>query len=101
MNEKYVIPEIGSNIEWLFLTGRQPHLTDEEEEQLKVKCPHLSPIKAEQVLLMDVYNRWSGPCNAVESHLRRMRNSFVEAPYCLALARVCCDDIDDLQPFKL
>ena len=36
-------------------------------------------------MLIDVFTGWSGPCLAVESHLRRMRNSFVEAPNCLYL----------------
>ena len=51
-------------------------------------------------MLIDIFTGWSGPCNAIESHLRRMRNSFVEAPNCLALARACCDEIDELEPFK-
>ena len=38
-------------------------------------------------MLIDVFTGWSGPCLAVESHLRRMRNSFVEAPNCLYLGR--------------
>ena len=50
--------------------------------------------------VVDVYTEWSGPCFAVESHLRRLRHSFVEAPDTLALARACCDQIEDLQPFK-
>ena len=36
----------------------------------------------------------------MESHLRRMRHQFVATPDCLALAKACCDNIDDLKPFK-
>lgn len=86
--------------EWLLLTGRRSLLTKEDEDKIKAKLPHLQSIKANQLLLIDVFTGWSGPCNAVESHLRRMRHSFVEVPDCLALARACCDDIDDLLPFK-
>ena len=57
-------------------------------------------IKPGQLLVIDVYTEWSGPCSAVESHLRRLRHSYVEAPDTLALARACCDKITDLQAFK-
>ena len=100
MGEKYIIPEVNNNNEWLLLTGRRSLLTKEDEEKIKSKTPQLQAIKDKQLMLIDVFTGWSGPCNAVESHLRRMRNSFVEAPNCLALARACCDDIDDLEPFK-
>ena len=99
MGEKYVIPEVISNSEWLLLTGRMKDLTKEEVDQAKARCPHIVPVKEKQILLVDIFTGWSGPCNAVESHLRRMRNSFVEYPDCLALARACCDQIDDLLPF--
>ena len=62
--------------------------------------PAVAPVKANQLLVIDVYTEWSGPCTAVESHLRRLRHSFVEAPDTLALARACCDRITDLQAFK-
>ena len=100
MGEKYVIPEVTNNKEWLMLTGRRSYLTKEDEDQIKSKCPHLKPVKPHQLLLIDVFTGWSGPCSAVESHLRRLRQSLVEDPDCLALARVCCDDIDDLVPFQ-
>ncbi len=36
----------------------------------------------------------------MEGYLRRMRLQFVENPNCLALAKVCCDEIEELEPFK-
>ena len=103
MGEKYVIPEVSSNKEWFWLTGRKnTHLTKEDEDKVKANCKssHLKPIQPNQLLLIDVFTGWSGPCLAVESHLRRMRNSFVEAPNCMQLARACCDSIDELETFK-
>jgi hypothetical protein len=47
----------------------------------------VSRVKPNQLLVIDVYTEWSGPCAAVESHLRRLRHSFVDAPDTLALAR--------------
>ena len=85
MGEKYFIPEVNTNSEWLLLTGRKHLLSKEEEDGVKTK--QLQAIKANQLLLIDVFTGWSGPCNAVEGHLRRMRHSNVEAPDCLALAR--------------
>ena len=60
----------------------------------------ISPIKEGQILLIDIYTKWTGPCIAVESYLRRIRHAFVEAPDSLVLARACCDSIDELEPFK-
>ena len=101
MGEKYVISEVSSNMQWLMLTGQlSTHLTKGDDIKLKSEIKNLTPIKPNQLLLIDIFTGWSGPCTAVESHLRRMRNSFVEAPYCLALARACCDEIDYLEPFK-
>ena len=97
MGEKYIIPEVSTNQEWLFLTGRSAYLSKDEEDRVKGR---IHPIKPHQIMLIDIFTEWSGPCMAVEGHLRRLRHSFVEAPDCLALARACCDDIDDLQPFK-
>ena len=57
-------------------------------------------MKERQVLLIDVYTKWTGPCVAVESYLRRIRHAFVEAPESLVLARACCDNIDELEAFK-
>ena len=96
MGEKYVIPEVSTNQEWLFLTGRSAYLSPDEETKVSNK---IHPIKNHQIMLIDIFTGWSGPCLAVEGHLRRLRHSFVEAPDCLALARACCDDIEDLQPF--
>lgn len=100
MSEKYIIPEVTSNQEWLLLTDRRTHLTTDEEAKTKAKSPHLQSIKSHQLMVIDVFTGWSGPCNAVESHLRRLRHSFVEAPDCLALARARCDEIDELEAFK-
>ena len=97
MGEKYVIPEVSTNQEWMFLTGRSAYLSQAEETKVQNK---IHPIKPHQIMLIDIFTGWSGPCLAVEGHLRRLRHSFVEAPDCLALARACCDEIEDLQPFK-
>ena len=99
MNEKYVIPEVHTLQEWYLLTDRRSWLTKEEEQKIKYKNPHLREVQDHQILLCDVYTNWSGPCVAIESHLRRMRHTFVEAPDVLKLARVCCDDIKDLEAF--
>ena len=61
---------------------------------------NITPVKDKQVLLIDVYTKWTGPCVAVESYLRRIRHAFVEAPESLVLARACCDNIDELEAFK-
>ena len=90
--EKYTIPEINSEHEWLHLTGQTP-------PNLLVKQAFHS-VKPKQILVIDIYSSWSGPCSAMEGHLRRMRHQFVETPDCLALAKACCDNIDVLQPFK-
>lgn len=104
MGDKATIPEVNCNREWFWLTGRKnTHLTKEDEEKIKDKAgssSHLKPIQEKQLMLIDVFTGWSGPCLAVESHLRRMRNSFVEAPNCLYLVRACCDEIDELAAFK-
>ena len=72
MNEKYVIPEIHSNAEWYFLTNRKSFLSKREEDKIKSnKALSLVEIKENQLLLIDVFTNWSGPCIAVESHLRR------------------------------
>ena len=60
----------------------------------------ITPVKDRQILLVDVYTKWTGPCVAVESYLRRIRHAFVEAPDSLVLARACCDNIDELEAFK-
>ena len=99
MNEKYIIPEVSNNAEWYLLTNRKSFITKEEENKIRSRVPSLSEVQDRQVLLIDVFNYWSGPCLAMESHLRRMRHAFREAPEVLKLARVCCDGIDELQPF--
>ena len=101
MGEKYIIQEANSDREWLYMTGQLNHcLTPEEEGKIKFNSPALSRIKSSQLLLIDVYTKWSGPCLAVESYLRRLRHSFVDAPNCLSLARACCDNIEQLEAFK-
>ena len=57
-------------------------------------------MEAKQVLLVDIYSSWSGPCLALEGYLRKLRHQFVENPNCLVLAKACCDDIGVLEPFK-
>ena len=52
------------------------------------------------MLLFDVFSSWSGPCAAMEGHLRRLRLQFVTTPDCLALAKACADNITVLEPFK-
>ena len=91
--EKYTIPEIVSEAEWLYLTGQQARRPAASKQSF-------SPIKPRQILLIDIYSSWSGPCAAMESHLRRMRHQFVATPDCLALAKACCDNISDLEAFK-
>ena len=54
------------------------------------------PVKENEVLLIDIYNKWTGPCVAAESYLRRMKHE-VEP---LVLGRACCDSIDDLLAFR-
>ena len=68
--EKYTIPEISSEDEWLYLTGQmRPALKQA-----------FNAVKPKQILLIDIYSSWSGPCAAMEGHLRRMRHQFVETP---------------------
>ena len=100
MGEKYVIAEVSSNAQWELLTGQSINHVNSKDVKLKSEFKNLTPIKPNQLMLIDIFTGWSGPCIAIESHLRRMRNSFVEAPTCLVLARACCDDIDQLEPFK-
>ena len=68
---------------------------------IQISSSHnITPVKDKQILLIDVYTKWTGPCIAVESYLRRIRHAFVEAPDSLVLARACCDNIDELEAFK-
>ena len=62
--------------------------------------PAFAPLEAKQVLVVDVYSSWSGSCLALEGYLRKQRHTFVENPNCLVLAKACCDDIAELEPFK-
>ena len=48
-----------------------------------------------QVLLVDVYNKWTGPCIAEETYLRRMKHVTER----LVLVRACYDQIEDFYPF--
>ena len=67
---------------------------------LPVKKPAFAALEAKQVLLLDIYSSWSGPCLALEGYLRKLRHQFVENPNCLVLAKACSDDIPELEPFK-
>lgn len=91
--EKYTIPEVSSEEEWLYLTGQA------EAPPTQVK-PSFAALASKQVLLVDVYSSWSGPCVALEGYLRKLRHQFVENPNCLVLAKAQCDDIAELEPFK-
>ena len=91
--EKYTIPEVSSEEEWLYLTGQA------EVSPTQVKPP-FAALAAKQVLLVDVYSSWSGPCVALEGYLRKLRHQFVENPNCLVLAKAQCDHIAQLEPFK-
>ena len=62
MGEKYVISEVSSNIQWLMLTGQNStHLPKVDEIKLKSESKHLTPIKPNQLLLIDIFTGWSGP----------------------------------------
>ena len=45
--EKYTIPEVNSEDEWLYLTG--------QSSGVPVDNPGFNPIKPQQILLVDVY----------------------------------------------
>lgn len=75
-------------------------LPDDDDLFLIRSGSTITPVRRNQLLVIDVYTEWSGPCFAVESHLRKLRHSFVDAPDTLALARACCDNIEYLQSFK-
>jgi hypothetical protein len=47
-------------------------------------------------MLVDVYNKWTGPCIAAETYLRGMKH---EANG-LVLVRACCDQIEELYDFR-
>ena len=49
-----------------------------------------------QLLLIDVFNSWTGPCIAAETYLKRLKHE-TEG---LVLARACSDTIEDLFAFK-
>ena len=109
--EKYTIPEVTNDSEWLHLTGQTARSAEiisannnnnnnNPIENGRNQRHQFNPIKPHQVLIIDIYSSWSGPCSAMEGHLRRMRHQFVATPDCLALAKACCDNIDDLKAFK-
>ena len=88
-----------SNEEWLYLTG-QLIVANKNESSLLYYNPDLFSLEPNQLLVADIYVSWSGPCKAVESTLRRIRNSETSKPNSLMLAKVCCDDIEDLKDFR-
>ena len=49
-----------------------------------------------QLLLIDVFNSWTGPCIAAETYLKRLKHE-TEG---LVLARACSDTIEDLYAFQ-
>ena len=56
----------------------------------------MTPVKKKEVLLVDIYNNWTGPCVAAESYLKRMKHEAES----LVLARACCDYIEELLAFR-
>ena len=55
----------------------------------------ITPVRDKQVLLIDIYNEWTGPCVAAQTLLNRMKYD----AECLVLARACCDEIVELSSF--
>ena len=94
--EKYHLTEIQTNDEWLYLTGQ----ISSSESNSVITNPHLHQLKEDQILLADVYIGWCGPCSAIESYLKRIRTNYITRPNSLVLAKVCCDEIQDLRAFK-
>ena len=56
----------------------------------------VTPVIEKQLLLIDVFNSWTGPCIAAETYLKRLKHE-IEG---LVLARACSDTIEDLFAFK-
>ena len=54
------------------------------------------PVIEKQLLLVDVFNNWTGPCIAAETYLKRLKQE-IEG---LVLARACCDTIEELFAFR-
>ena len=56
----------------------------------------VTPVIEKQLLLIDVFNSWTGPCIAAETYLKRLKHE-IEG---LVLARACCDSIEELFAFR-
>ncbi|CAB4056305.1 unnamed protein product [Lepeophtheirus salmonis] len=93
--ERLGTPLITTTLEWHYLTGQSN--PDTKVKRFGCQRANLRPLKDNQVLLADIYVSWYGPCTAIEAHLKRLRMSSIEKPETLYLAKVCCDDIQDLQ----
>ena len=52
------------------------------------------------LVLVDVYSGWCGPCSSMEAHLKRLRVASIMAEDRVSLARACCDNIEELAPFR-
>ena len=52
------------------------------------------------LVLVDVYNDWCGPCASMETHLRKLRVQSLQNDDRVTLARACCDNIEELSPFR-
>ncbi|CAB4056306.1 unnamed protein product [Lepeophtheirus salmonis] len=96
--ERLGTPLITTTLEWHYLTGQSN--PDTKVKRFGCQRANLRPLKDNQVLLADIYVSWYGPCTAIEAHLKRLRMSSIEKPETLYLAKVCCDDIQDLRVFK-
>ena len=65
MGEKYVIAEVSSNAQWELLTGQSINHVNSKDVKLKSEFKNLTPIKPNQLMLIDIFTGWSGPCIAI------------------------------------
>ena len=52
------------------------------------------------LVLVDVFNDWCGPCASMETHLKKLRVQSLQNDDRVTLARACCDNIEELAPFR-
>ena len=82
---------------------------DPQQQQL-MKSDHVVVVTSEQdwdrlihtagLVLVDVYNEWCGPCSSMEAHLKKLRVQSLMNDEKMTLARACCDNIEELSPFR-